>query len=163
EDLHWADASTRDFLTFLVRSARSERLCLVATYRSDELHRRHPLRPVLSELERVPGVERIALERFALDEVAELVAGILDGPGEPGGARARPVAARRAAGRQRRRRAGHALPRRARPPARARRVGRGRPGGRARLRLPRGDAPPGARGRDLAAGAGRRRARRPAA
>jgi hypothetical protein len=55
EDLHWADASTRDFLTFLVRSARTEPLCLVATYRSDELHRRHPLRPVLAELERATG------------------------------------------------------------------------------------------------------------
>src|SRR4051812_3572178 len=47
EDLHWADPSTRDFLVFLVRSARTEPLTLLATYRSDELHRRHPLRPVL--------------------------------------------------------------------------------------------------------------------
>ena len=52
EDLHWADPSTRDFLVFLVRSARTEPLFLLATYRSDELHRRHPLRPVLAELER---------------------------------------------------------------------------------------------------------------
>ena len=59
EDLHWADASTRDFLTFLVRNARTEPLCLVVTYRSDELHRRHPLRPLLAELERVQGVERL--------------------------------------------------------------------------------------------------------
>jgi ATP/maltotriose-dependent transcriptional regulator MalT len=78
EDLHWADPSTRDFLTFLVRSARTERLCLVVTYRSDELHRRHPLRPLLAELERVAGVERIALERFSREEVAEQVAGILE-------------------------------------------------------------------------------------
>jgi predicted ATPase/DNA-binding CsgD family transcriptional regulator len=78
EDLHWADPSTRDFLVFLVRSARAEPVCLVVTYRSDELHRRHPLRPVLAELERVPGVERIALERFSRDEVAEQLAGILD-------------------------------------------------------------------------------------
>jgi DNA-binding CsgD family transcriptional regulator len=84
EDLHWADASTRDFLNFIVRSARSEPLCLIATYRSDELHRRHPLRPLLAELERVSGVERIGLERFALPEVAELVAGILDAPAAPG-------------------------------------------------------------------------------
>jgi predicted ATPase len=78
EDLHWADPSTRDFLTFLVRSARTEALCLLATYRSDELHRRHPLRPVLAELERAPGVERIALERFTRAEVAEQLTGILD-------------------------------------------------------------------------------------
>src|SRR5688572_8616843 len=60
EDLHWADPSTRDFLVFLVRNARTEPLFLLATYRSDELHRRHPLRPVLAELERAPRVERVA-------------------------------------------------------------------------------------------------------
>ena len=78
EDLHWADPSTRDFLVFLVRSARTESLCLVVTYRSDELHRRHPLRPVLAELERAPGVRRIALERFTRTEMDEQVACILD-------------------------------------------------------------------------------------
>ncbi|HET8757796.1 MAG TPA: AAA family ATPase, partial [Solirubrobacteraceae bacterium] len=83
EDLHWADPSTRDFLVFLVRSARTEPLCLVATYRSDELHRRHPLRPVLAELERLPSVERIAVERFSRDEVAEQLTGILDAPPDP--------------------------------------------------------------------------------
>src|SRR5438874_2684879 len=54
EDLHWADASTRAFLSFLARSLRSERVLLVASYRPDELHRRHPLRPLLAELERGP-------------------------------------------------------------------------------------------------------------
>ena len=80
EDLHWADQSTRDFLTFLVRSARDEPLSLVVTYRSDELHRRHPLRPLLAELERTPGVERLGLERFSRDELAAQVSAILDAP-----------------------------------------------------------------------------------
>ena len=62
EDLHWADRSTRDFLSFLCRATRDERLVVVATYRSDELHRRHPLRPFLAELERLDQVERIELE-----------------------------------------------------------------------------------------------------
>ena len=84
EDLHWADPSTRDFLVFLVHNARTEPLLLVATYRSDELHRRHPLRPVLAELERAPGVQRIALERFTHAEMDEQLAGILDGAPEPG-------------------------------------------------------------------------------
>ena len=84
EDLHWADPSTRDFLTYLVRSLRDERLALVGTYRSDELHRRHPLRPLLAELERAPGSGRIELERFSRDEVAEQLAGILDETPDPG-------------------------------------------------------------------------------
>jgi DNA-binding CsgD family transcriptional regulator/tetratricopeptide (TPR) repeat protein len=80
EDVHWADPSTRDFLVFLVRSVRTEPLCLLVTYRSDELHRRHPLRPVLAELERAPGVQRLAIDRFNRDEVGEQLAGIVDGP-----------------------------------------------------------------------------------
>src|SRR5215217_5048829 len=80
EDIHWADGSTRDFITFLVRSARQERLCLVVTYRSDELHRRHPLRPLLAELERAAGVDRLALERFDRAEVVAQLAGILSEP-----------------------------------------------------------------------------------
>ena len=52
EDIHWADRSTRAFLVFLGRSLWTERVLVIATYRSDELHRRHPLRPLLAELER---------------------------------------------------------------------------------------------------------------
>ena len=84
EDLHWADGSTRDVASFLARNARSERLVLVGTYRSDELHRRHPLRPWLSEMERVARVERIDLARFGRTEMAAQVAAILDHPAAAG-------------------------------------------------------------------------------
>jgi predicted ATPase len=49
EDLHWADQSTRDLVGFLVRNLRAG-VALVLTYRSDELHRRHALRPFLAKL-----------------------------------------------------------------------------------------------------------------
>ncbi len=78
EDLHWADRSTRDLLRFLVRNASTERLVLVATYRSDDLHRAHPLRAVLAELEREGRVRRIALEPFTHDEFLDHVAAIVD-------------------------------------------------------------------------------------
>ena len=61
EDIHWADRSTRAFLVFLGRSLWTERVLVVATYRSDELHRRHPLRPLLAELERDTRARRIEL------------------------------------------------------------------------------------------------------
>ncbi|MDO8209880.1 LuxR family transcriptional regulator [Conexibacter sp. CPCC 206217] len=77
EDLHWADRSTRGFLTFLARAVCSERLAVVATYRSDELHRRHPLRPLLAELERDPRTRRIALTPFTREELSEQLAEIL--------------------------------------------------------------------------------------
>ncbi len=77
EDLHWADASTRAFLAFLSRSLRSERVLLVASYRPDELHRRHPLRPLLAELERGPRARRIELVPLTRDELAEQLEDIL--------------------------------------------------------------------------------------
>jgi DNA-binding CsgD family transcriptional regulator len=61
EDLHWADASTRALLTFLSRVLHSERVVIAGTYRTDDLHRRHPLRPVLAELRRLPTVAAIDL------------------------------------------------------------------------------------------------------
>jgi DNA-binding CsgD family transcriptional regulator len=77
EDLHWADRSTRDLLAFLVRNLRHGRVLLLLTYRSDELHRRHPLRPLLAELERDRRVERLELGRFDRGEVAAQLTGIL--------------------------------------------------------------------------------------
>jgi DNA-binding CsgD family transcriptional regulator/tetratricopeptide (TPR) repeat protein len=82
EDLHWADQSTRDLLGFLVRNLRGG-VALVLTYRSDELHRRHPLRPFLAELDRTGRVERLELERLGRRELAELLSGILDEPVAP--------------------------------------------------------------------------------
>ncbi|KAB1915292.1 AAA family ATPase [Micromonospora sp. AMSO31t] len=77
EDLHWADRSTRDLIDFLVRAARSTRLLLVCTYRTDELHRGHPLRPFLAELDRARGVGRVELGRLDRDGTAAVLADLL--------------------------------------------------------------------------------------
>jgi DNA-binding CsgD family transcriptional regulator/tetratricopeptide (TPR) repeat protein len=77
EDLHWADRSTRAFAAFLARNMRYERLCVVLTYRTDELHRRHPLRPLLSELQRLERARRIELEPFDRAELSEALSDIL--------------------------------------------------------------------------------------
>ncbi|MFE9682401.1 AAA family ATPase [Streptomyces sp. NPDC002701] len=77
EDLHWADASTRHLLAYLFRTLRSGRLLVVATYRADDIHRRHPLRPLLAELDRLRTVRRIELGRFSRAEVSRQITGIL--------------------------------------------------------------------------------------
>ncbi|MEW2619870.1 AAA family ATPase [Streptomyces sp. NPDC048106] len=77
EDLHWADASTRHLLAYLLRTPRTGRLLVLATYRCDDIHRRHPLRPLLAELDRLRTVRRIALPRLTREEAARLIAGIL--------------------------------------------------------------------------------------
>ncbi|MGH8889391.1 MAG: AAA family ATPase, partial [Acidothermaceae bacterium] len=70
EDLHWADRSTRDLLAFLARTLRIGRITIVASYRSDDVHRRHPLRPLLADLARRPDIERIELAPFSRAEMA---------------------------------------------------------------------------------------------
>ncbi|KUJ64576.1 hypothetical protein ACZ90_58620 [Streptomyces albus subsp. albus] len=76
EDLHWADRSTRELLGYLLRSLHRARLVLVASYRSDDIHRRHPLRPFLAEIDRSRTVRRIELARFTRQEVHAQIAGI---------------------------------------------------------------------------------------
>jgi DNA-binding CsgD family transcriptional regulator len=68
EDLHWADGSTRDLVTFLSRVLRDERIALAVSYRADDIHRSHPLRPVVAELLRLPSVT--AIEVGPLDPAA---------------------------------------------------------------------------------------------
>ena len=77
EDLHWSDSSTRDVLSFLARNARTERLAVVGTYRTDELNRRHPLRPWLSEMERLTRVVRIEIPKFGRTELDGQISAIL--------------------------------------------------------------------------------------
>src|SRR5262245_19352791 len=79
EDLHWADAATRDLVAFLARNARDDRLCAVATYRTDELHRRHPLRAWLAEMQRLGSVQLIRLMPFDAAESAAQIEAILGG------------------------------------------------------------------------------------
>jgi tetratricopeptide (TPR) repeat protein len=73
EDTHWADQSTRDLLTFLFTRPFDGPVTLVASYRADDLHRRHPLRRQLAEWTRLPSVERFHLGRLSDDDVRVLV------------------------------------------------------------------------------------------
>ncbi len=47
------------------------------TFRSDELHRTHPLRPLLAELGRIGWVDRIEVPRLSGQEAAEQITAIL--------------------------------------------------------------------------------------
>ncbi|PJI90997.1 ATP-binding protein [Luteimicrobium subarcticum] len=83
EDLHWADPSTLDVLRFLVARMRDEHLAVIATFRSDDLHRRHPLRPVLAELGRHPRVSRIDLAPFSAAELRVFTTAVAGRPLPP--------------------------------------------------------------------------------
>ena len=76
EDLHWADRSTRDMVSFLFGRPFEGDVAIVASYRTDDLHRRHPLRRQVAEWARMRGVERIVLRPLAPAAVRELVANL---------------------------------------------------------------------------------------
>ncbi len=77
EDLHWSDVSTRHLLTYVIRAALDIPLLVVGTYRTDELTRRHPVRPFLAEITRLPLTEVIDLERLDRDGVTQMLTEIL--------------------------------------------------------------------------------------
>ena len=84
DDAHWADHATRGFLAFLAASLPDHvRLLTVIAYRSDQLHRRHPMRPLLAELGRGRRVRRLELEPFDRGEVATQLDDILGAAPDP--------------------------------------------------------------------------------
>jgi DNA-binding CsgD family transcriptional regulator len=72
EDLHWADRTSIDFATSVARTVTGP-LCLVLTYRADEVSRRHPFAGALVELGRTPAARRLDLLPLAPDEIASLL------------------------------------------------------------------------------------------
>ena len=80
EDLHWADATTRHLVTFLARMLRRERVAIVGTYRTDDLHRRHPLGEVVAELGRLPSVALVELGPLPAAALAEHLSNLPNGP-----------------------------------------------------------------------------------
>ncbi|MFE7314752.1 AAA family ATPase [Streptomyces sp. NPDC057555] len=84
EDVHWADRSSLDLLTFLLRNQQSiPDVLAVVTYRSDRLDRTHPARRLLAEIERLAWARRIDLARLTRSEVATQLHGLLGRPPAP--------------------------------------------------------------------------------
>ncbi len=80
EDLHWADESTREMMSFLFTRPFHGQVSIVASYRSDDLHRRHPLRATVAEWSRLPGVTRLELEPLEDADVRSLVRSLHSAP-----------------------------------------------------------------------------------
>lgn len=73
EDLHWADPSSRDLVTLLFTRGFAGPVSLVVSYRSEDIHRRHPLRSALAVWSRLPQVTRIELPPLEDGAVRQLV------------------------------------------------------------------------------------------
>jgi len=73
EDMHWADEASLELLRHVARELRDARIAILATYRSDEMHRRHPLLRALAELQRERVTAEILLKRLTPDETKEVI------------------------------------------------------------------------------------------
>ncbi len=80
EDVHWADQSTRELLSFLFARQFSRPVSIVASYRGDDLHRRHPLRATAAEWARLPGMSRVQLAPLSDTDVRSLVRSLHPAP-----------------------------------------------------------------------------------
>ena len=77
EDIQWADASTLDFLSFLVPQMATTRFMAIATYRSDHVEGNAPLTKALARLMREAHVHHIVLEPLSSSDVRALMTGAL--------------------------------------------------------------------------------------
>jgi DNA-binding CsgD family transcriptional regulator len=77
EDLHWADASTRDLLRYLHRVLADAPVLLIVTCRTDEFAADHPVARLLAELARSPRSDRIHLRPLDRPEVTALARAVL--------------------------------------------------------------------------------------
>ncbi len=75
EDVHWADEATLDVLRVLGRRVRGSAAMVIATYRDDELERKHPLRVLLGDLATTDGVRRLHVEPLSAGAVAQMAEG----------------------------------------------------------------------------------------
>ena len=73
DDLHWADKPTLLLLRHVVRASSAAPLCIVGTYRENELTRTHPLAEMLSDLRREPAVTRLSLRGLEEAQVKGLI------------------------------------------------------------------------------------------
>ncbi len=73
DDLHWAGRPSLELLVHLVRSTSTERLLVLATYRTTAPDHTDEVGKVVAELLRHDGVEQIELEGLATDDIVDLL------------------------------------------------------------------------------------------
>ena len=78
EDLHWADPATRELVDYATRRLRSTRVLLLATYRTDEMHRKHALLPTIQAWRRSGQATLLEISALEAQDVRAMVMSIFD-------------------------------------------------------------------------------------
>src|SRR5439155_7774670 len=79
-DLQWVDPATRGLLDFLARPLGGLPVLVLATLRSDDLHREHPVTGLLQAWRRGGLAQTVELMPLAVAGVSEMVTAALDAP-----------------------------------------------------------------------------------
>ncbi len=73
DDLQWADGSSCELLAYLARRIYGHSIVMVGTCRDNELPSNHPLRPLLTDLQREHAVETLPLHPLSDEQIGTLV------------------------------------------------------------------------------------------
>jgi tetratricopeptide (TPR) repeat protein/KaiC/GvpD/RAD55 family RecA-like ATPase len=73
DDLQWTDQSSLLLLHYLARGVYRESLLLLGAYRDIYVDEKHPLSPVLAELNRERLLQSVRLKRLSFDDVSEMI------------------------------------------------------------------------------------------
>ena len=73
DDLQWTDSSSCELLVYLVRQMRGQSVMFLCTCRDTELPSDHPLRGLLTDLQREQAVEQIPVRPLSNTEIGQLI------------------------------------------------------------------------------------------
>ena len=73
DDLHWADDSSIELLTYLVHHLKNQRVLLLATCRDAELPAQHKIRTLVSDLQREQAIVALAVQPLSQSQIGALV------------------------------------------------------------------------------------------
>ena len=78
DDLQWTDQSSLLLMHYLARGVYNQTLLLLGAYRDTDIDDKHPLSPVLTELNRERLLQSAPIKRMALNDVSEMIKHILE-------------------------------------------------------------------------------------
>jgi predicted ATPase len=78
DDLQWTDPSSLLLLHYMARGVQKTPLLLLGAYRNTDIDAKHPLSPVLTELNRERLPQSIQLKRMSLNDVSEMIKSTLE-------------------------------------------------------------------------------------
>jgi tetratricopeptide (TPR) repeat protein len=78
DDLQWTDQTSLLLLHYLARGVYGESLLLLGAYRDTDVDEKHPLSPVLTELNRERLLQSVQLKRMSFEDTLEMIKRILE-------------------------------------------------------------------------------------